>query len=209
MALALELVAFRPKRRIGGFVATVTLEEDASDELTITRHPVEQGARISDHAIKEPAQVTIRAGWSNATLSGLISAAGQLLSGGGAGGLFGSDYVREIYAKLLKLQSDREPFEVVTGKRKYQNMLLRSLRQTTDQTTENVLVVTATFEEIIIVETQAATLPVAERQAEPEKTDPPQPMGTKQLAPAPEANRSALKVLEDLKSLQTQSSAGN
>lgn len=88
-------------------------------------------------------------------------------------------------------------------------MLLRSLRQTTDQTTENVLVVTATFEEVIIVETQAATLPPAERQAEPAKTEPPTPAGTKQLAPAPEANRSALKVLEDLRALEAQASAGN
>lgn len=209
MPLNLQLVTFRPKRRIGAFTATVTIEEDASDDLTISQHPVERGAKITDHAIKEPAQVTISAGWSNATLSGLASAAGQLLSGGGAGGLFGSDYVREVYEKLLKLQADREPFEVVTGKRKYRNMLMRSLRQTTDRTTENVLIVTATFQEILVAETATAALPPAADQAEPQKTAPPQATGAKQLVPAPAANQSALSALANLRSLQAQAQAGN
>ena len=207
MPLILDLVTFRPKRRIGAFSSYVTIEESASDDLSISRHPIERGAASTDHAFKEPALVTIRAGWSNSTLNGLVAAAKDLLAGD-LGGLFGSDYVKDTYAKLLKLQNDREPFEVVTGKRKYKNMLMRSLAQTTDQTTENVLVVTATFQEIIIVETQTTTLPPPANQAQPQKTASPEPAGTKQVAPAPDVNQSALKVVTDLKSLKAQAEAG-
>jgi hypothetical protein len=208
MAFSLDLVTFRPKRKIGEFTAYVAFEEAHTDDLTITAHPVEQGAQITDHAIKEPAVVVIRAGWSQSSLSGLIGAAKSILSGGGFGGLLGNDYARETYDKLLKLQADRQPIEVVTGKRKYKNMLMRSLAMTTDRTTENVLVVTATFREIIMVETQSTTLPPKENQAEPQKTAPPQSTGAKQLAPAPTANQSALSALSDLKKLKAQAEAG-
>lgn len=61
---------------------------------------------------------------------------------------------REVYEKLLKLQSDRIPFDVVTGKRLYSNMLLQNLEVTTDRFTENVLSATLTLREIIITSTQ-------------------------------------------------------
>lgn len=197
MALAIEHVTFRPKRAIGSFTSQVTIEEAASDDITITQHPVEQGAAITDHAFKNPAQLSIRAGWSNASLAALLSA-GEQLAAGNVGALFGGDYVRGVYAKLLELQASREPVTIVTGKRKYKNMLMRSLAQTTDQATENVLIVTATFQEIIVVETQTAVLPPAARQAAPQKTSPIEPAGAKQLAPAPAVNQSALAALASI-----------
>ena len=39
-----------PRRSIGPFNATLTIEEVASDDLEITQHPVQQGAAITDHA---------------------------------------------------------------------------------------------------------------------------------------------------------------
>lgn len=36
-------------RSVGGFVANVTVEENHSDELVITDHPIEQGTVVSDH----------------------------------------------------------------------------------------------------------------------------------------------------------------
>ncbi|MFX9718550.1 phage baseplate protein, partial [Acinetobacter baumannii] len=53
-------------RTIGGYVAEVTVREQHSDDLTITTHPVERGAPVTDHAFKMPAQLTIEAGWSAA-----------------------------------------------------------------------------------------------------------------------------------------------
>lgn len=202
MTLDFGLVTFKPRRRIGTFTSQVTFEESGSDELTITRHPVEQGAAITDHAFKEPAQLTIRAGWSPTVLQTLVSSAGALLSGASLTSLLSNDYVKETYEKLLKLQAEREPFEIVTGKRRYKNMLMRSLAQTTDEKTESVLVVTAQFQEIIIVQTQATSLPPADQQAEPERTAAPEANGSKQLNPAPAANQEALSVLDRLRALQ-------
>ena len=43
-------VAFKPKRMIGSFEATVTIEEGAQDELEITQHPVQDGGVITEDA---------------------------------------------------------------------------------------------------------------------------------------------------------------
>jgi hypothetical protein len=211
VALPFELVTFRPKRAIDSFTSQVTFSEDHSDDVTITKHPVERGAAITDHAFKEPARLTIRAGWSQSSLRGLLDTAVNAVSAlskgdvaGLLGGVFGSDYVRDLYTKLLKLQSDRKPFDIVTGKRKYKNMMFASLATTSDPATENTLIVTATFQEVIIVETKTATLPPTANQAQPQKTAQPEASGTKQLAPAPQANQSALDSLNRLKALQAQ-----
>ncbi len=152
----------------------VTLEEVHHDELEITDHPVERGAVISDHAFKRPAEVVIRCAWSNspskpggligaavgvgAALGGSVSriaaaagptavAAGSLLTGNAP------SQAADIYDKLLGLQASATPFDVYTGKRIYRDMLFRSLTVTTDLKTENVLMLTATCRQVLIVST--------------------------------------------------------
>ena len=172
-----QLINISPQRSIGGIVAQATVEEVHTDELTITDHPVEMGANISDHAFLRPAEVTIRCGWSN---SGGDSLSGVL------GGSTGDSYVRSIYQKLRELQGLREPFDLATGKRNYKNMLLVSLSITTDPRTENALMVTATCRQIIIVKTQATTLPPRDSQSMPEKTSVVIKQGFKQPTFGPE-----------------------
>ena len=60
---------------------------------------------------------------------------------------------REMYQELLNLQSERRPFDVVTGKRTYNNMLIRTIEVTTDKTSENVLNCTLTLREVIMTAT--------------------------------------------------------
>lgn len=194
MAEFLGLVLFKPKRAIDSFENYVTIEEQHTDELNITQHPVEQGAPITDHAYKNPAQLTIRAGWSNSSLQA-IAGAGLSLLGGDIQGLLSPSYAEEMYGRLLQLQAEREPFDIFTGKRRYKNMLMRSLSTTTDEKTENVLVVTASFQEVILVETQATTLPPAANQANAAKTAGVENAGSKQLAPAGAANQSAISAI--------------
>lgn len=57
---------------------------------------------------------------------------------------------RDVYQKLLTMQRDRLPFDVTTGKRQYQNMLIKSLDVTTDKVSENVLMCSLTLREVII-----------------------------------------------------------
>ena len=161
-----------PRRSIGPFNATVTLEEIASDDLEITQHPVQQGATITDHAYLKPATVHIKI---------MFNAADAPLA--------------ETYAKLRQLQASREPFDVVTGKRVYKNMLLKSLGQTNDAQTENVLSISAELQEIFIVQVETTTVPPRKQQANPGKTGATENAGQKSAQPAPERNRSALRTL--------------
>lgn len=181
-------ITIDPKRSIGSIVAHVTMEEVATDELQITEHPVELGANVTDHAFKKPADLVIRCGWSNASLAGVLNGVKGLVSALTGGDAFGSDYVSGVYNQLLALQESRIPFDVSTGKRLYTNMLMRSLSQTTDEKSEYTLMVTAVFKQVLIVQTQATTLPPKDDQAQPESTAETADAGTKQAVvgvPAP------------------------
>lgn len=171
-----ELINIRPSRSIGGIVAQVTIEEVQTDELTITDHPVELGAAISDHAYLRPAEVVLRVGWSNSG-AGAIAAAVQAISGAAEG----DNYVRAIYEKLRALQGKREPFDLLTGKRKYSNMLIAALAVTTDARSENALICTVTCRQVIIAKTVAAKLPERANQKEPNKTMQAFTQGVKQV----------------------------
>jgi len=135
-------------RRIGLIVPSVVISERHNDSLEITAHPVEVGTAISDHAYKRPAEVTMTVGFSGG--GSLFDFANNRT----ATSLLGMS-PSETYDTLLKLQSDRKPFDVVTGKRLYKNMLLQNLEVTTDRFTENVLTATLTLREIIITSTQS------------------------------------------------------
>lgn len=167
----LETVLLKRGRSLAGIIPNVVIEESHSDELTITNHPVERGAAITDHAFKNPSEVTVHYGFGQS---------GTFLNFNGAGGDPSS-----VYQQLLDVQSSRVPFDLITGKRSYQNMLISALSVTTDGQSENVLLVTATMREIIIVDTSVVTLAPADAHADPEKTSPVANTGTKQLQEKP------------------------
>lgn len=150
-------------RSIGGIVAPCTLQERHSDTLTLTNHPVELGAQITDHAFKNPVEVDITIGW-------------------GAGS---TTPLPQIYQQLLDLQRSAVPFDIVTGKRKYKNMIIVSIGQTTVSDTENSLIIYLSCREVIIVETQVTTMAPAANQANPQNTSGVQNTGTVQTIPAP------------------------
>lgn len=161
---------FGPKRSInsplGNFHLYVTIDEQHHDELVITDHPVEQGAAISDHAYKKPAELTLTIGWTNSSIAAVTS----LQMGG---------YSAFAYKTLLQLQAMRTPFSISTGKRRYQNMLIQSLATTTDAKTENSLVVTMHCREVIIVQTTTTQLQPAANMSSPQKTAATTNAGTK------------------------------
>ncbi|SEI99030.1 hypothetical protein SAMN04244579_02722 [Azotobacter beijerinckii] len=183
------LITISPKRGIGTIEAMATLEEIATDRLQITEHPIEQGANVNDHAFKQPPEVVIRCGWSNSSLAALVNGVKGLITALSGGDTFGSDYVSGVYNDLLALQESRIPFDVSTGKRTYKNMLMRSLSQTTDPTSENALMCTVVCRQVIIVQTRAATLPPRSNQAMPQATGEVSSAGTKQVATAYPAPR--------------------
>lgn len=172
----LESILIRPRRGIAGLYPDVVIEESHEDGLEVTSHPVETGANISDHAYVKPASLTIRAGVSNASPLNAFS----------------PDAAADFYAKLLELMRSREPFDVVTGKRLYKNMLLASLSAVTDAGSEKALIFTARLQEVILVNTRALAVPEARLHAAPGKTGAAAERGQIQ---AKEVNRSALDSL--------------
>lgn len=196
----LESILVRPVRLIADFYAQVTFEEKHEDSLEITQQPVEVGAKITDHSYALPAQLTITCSWSNSpSLSSLLGGfATTVVNSGVQAGISsltsGNNLgqVKQVYANLLALQKSRVPFEVVTGKRSYKNMLVKTLSTTTDRETENALLVTATFQEVILVNvTTVAFKTPTESQKNPEITDNYSHEGTKNLGPAPSYNAGA------------------
>lgn len=176
-SLGVDSILVRPKRALGPFTAQVTIEEVHDDDLVITEHPVEQGASVADHAYKMPARLRITCGWSNSpSVSGLFQgiASGLEATVTGVQSLItgnSESSVRDLYAKLLKLQADRTPFDVVTGKRVYTNMMFQSLNARTDRQTENALIVQATLKQIIIVNSKTVTVAaLPSNQATPQAT---------------------------------------
>ncbi len=64
----------------------------------------------------------------------------------------------ETYQKILDLQSSRQPFDVITGKRQYSNMLIRAIEVTTDKASENVLMAVLTLRELNMNQTETVTV---------------------------------------------------
>lgn len=122
----------------GTIIPDCAIEEVGRDDLQITEHPVEQGSTISDHAFKKPREVTLRWSWSNS-------------------GHFSETFVKDVYAQLLDLQAQRNPFTIYTGKSAYANMLIASLSQTTNEGSEYTLNVVAVCREVIIVTTSVVS----------------------------------------------------
>lgn len=176
-----DFLTLNPRSRIGAIEVAASIEEVFSDSLQVTEHPVEIGAAITDHAYKRPAEVVLRCGWSNSGIDALSAAVSAFFSGGG---LTLPDYVSGIYSQLLALQESRVPFDITTTRRRYTNMLITGLQVTTDARSSNALVVQATCRQIIIVSTQATTLPPREDQASPADTAEVENAGVKQVQPA-------------------------
>jgi hypothetical protein len=201
--IGLQSILIRPTRGIYGIItsdgkqlpdiiAQAVIEEKHHDELEITDHPVQQGAMISDHAYKRPAEVTLSLGWSNspslpggliapaiaaaASLSPLASAAAglsqlpQTIQGVQSGiSSANIDQIKAIYQSLLQLQETRSLFVIYTGKRVYVNMVCKTLATESDFKSANSLPITMTCKQVILVNAQTIPLPQA-TQADPQLT---------------------------------------
>jgi hypothetical protein len=143
---------FGTSRMIGPITLQVVISEETNDTLTITRQPVQTGASITDHAYKEPTVLTMRIlQQNNDLIGGLLST-------------FSGNGLAAIYQQFLDLQfpsdgSGPTPFDVITKKRVYKNMLVAQIRQTTDKSTENILALEVQLQEVILVDIGVVQVP--------------------------------------------------
>ncbi len=194
----LSVLFSQQTRKIGAIVPSVAISEKHSDTLEITEHPIEDGAPVSDHAYKRPPEVTMELGFAGG---------GSLLDGVDTTQMFNLNSglslgtsPREIYQQLVALQESRIPFDVTTGKRQYQNMLIKSLDVTTDKISENVLMCSLTLRNVIISRTHSVSVADKSNMTDGASTSAVQNSGTKSAKPVNEsllsqAQRGALGVL--------------
>lgn len=143
---------------IANIQVQVVVTENTTDTLSITKQPVQQGAVITDHSYMEPTVFSSTMYFKD-NLSISLS---------------------KIYQNLLDLQSSRVPFDIVTPKRIYSNMLMTTLGMTTDKHTENCLSITMSFQQIIIVSVSTVNVPKTQQKS-PGKTQATQKAGNKSL----------------------------
>ncbi|WP_379208445.1 phage baseplate protein [Paenibacillus sp. GCM10012303] len=143
------------KTNIGGWFFDAFLKMTHTSRLEITEHPVQTGAAITDHAFRQPRELTMEVGMSNVATSFVP-------------GQFSGGYSRSVQAfKVLKdLQDLRVPIQVHTRLGLYQNMLVEVLSAPDDYTTFDGLRCTVTFREILVA--QVATISISAR---PQVTD--------------------------------------
>jgi hypothetical protein len=155
----------------------------------ITDHPVEQGSTISDHAYKLPLELSITYAWSGAspqnvgTLTGLTPrlVIPKLDDG--------SQFLISLYQDLIKLQEEVVLLDIFTGKRIYNNMLIKTITTFSDKVNEHVLVVNMVCREIIMAKTRVVALSTEQRhQLFPDRTQDLQNNGSQQPQPAQTVN---------------------
>ncbi len=136
---AYALIASNGSTRSGRKIANtivpdVVIEEIITDTVRVTDHPVEIGAAVSDHAFKLPTEIVMRCGFSDST------------------GMY-EGYSRMAWQYFIELQNKREPFDIVTPKRSYQNMLVSFLNVTEDEETSHALRINIGFRQVLITST--------------------------------------------------------
>lgn len=136
------------QRGFGGFTFDAIFEEDHTIEMEVTDYPVETGVSVTDHAFMKPYKVRMTLGVTNHQLAPY--------DGG-----FGLADVRitNAFRKLTDLMLTREPFDLQTGLKLYNNMLCTYLHVIQNASSANALVFECDLREIVIVNTEIVTYP--------------------------------------------------
>jgi hypothetical protein len=163
-----------PKTSIGGYVFDAVLSTQHESTLSITSHPVESGAAISDHSYVNPAQVTLQI-----AMSDVAHPIGDQFSGGRSRSV-------TAYQLLLQLQEQRIPLQLTTRLKSYSNMLVQSISAPDDVKTFHALRATVVLKEIF-----SATVETVKISARPHLTDA-TPKGEVQPVPADESTASQI-----------------
>ncbi len=171
--MALMSLLYRiPPTKIGSIELDASLSESHKSNAEATRHPVEKGAKITDHIRPEPEEITIEGIISNTPLNRTqqtraVEFVGRdfrsefVTSSTGEAPFGVPGYMEEAYAKLRDIRKNGELVTIVTQLRTYENMAMISLEIPRDAKTGDSLKFTATFSQIVIVENKVTQIKVA------------------------------------------------
>lgn len=140
------------------------LHVDHNANVTITQHPVQTGAVISDHAVVEPEEISLEIGMTD------------VIGGDGSS--------VQAYQLFKSVMNQREPCTVVTRLATYQDMILTSIAAPDDYTTMNALRCTLIFSKVRIV--SVATVQVQQK-VSGSKTSPATPVQQESSSKPPDS----------------------
>jgi len=144
----------RPRQRWGAsiheadgsfFLFDATVSESPTHEGSLTKHPVEDGADVSDHYQNEPDTLALVCGLTNSPLP----AQGE------------PEQNRDVvlYKDLVAIKDRGEPITVVTGIDVYENMVITRITFTRDPQTGQALLLNLDLEEVILTTTESVDIP--------------------------------------------------
>lgn len=124
---------------IGPKIHTISLDliisESATSNSKITTHPIERCSNVSDFQILEPMKFSVT-GFVSSYPTGIIDAFSK------------KNKPSEVWKELLMLQAKKVPFNISQHIATYNNVVIVSLTQTTDEKTINALMFTAEIQAI-------------------------------------------------------------
>ena len=158
--MAFENLFIRTKKSLGGIQLDAIVSESHNNIITLSKNPVELGAEITDHAIVEPKTISIKATVSDTPLG--VAALAQIIDT--VTGLFGTSTSQNItrsnaaYNALVALQDAREPIDIQTKLKLYQDMVITNISTVQDKDSSRAVVLNIVAKEVRIVETEIVTL---------------------------------------------------
>ena len=153
----LGIIFQQGKASIGGLVIDATLRETHISSSDITENPVEEGAKITDHVQNKPDELIMEGVISDSPLGfpilgNIINIVNTVTT------LFGqSSRSQDGYNKLRELKTKRVPFTVITGLKRYENMVIKDLNIDRTATTGKSINFRAVIKEIRIVSSQTGS----------------------------------------------------
>lgn len=160
---------------IGSIELDVATRINHTTQAQLTQIEIEDGSNINDHYRVMPRSLTIEGivsgnplditsfltGLGIGQLSGLAGSAVAAI----AGDLLNDSDERKLdaYLALEALVESATPFDVVTPLNTYENMMMTSLAYNEDKSSGNSLFFTANLQQVVIVESQTASISSSER----------------------------------------------
>lgn len=162
-----------PKTSLGGYVFDIYSNINHNLNSTITSHPTQFGANVSDHVIEEPDMLTFQIGMSDASqdlIKGQFNKRGlnedeEIYYNNSKPSLLNEDKIKQLntvsnsrsvnaYLTLSRLKLKGIPMTCVTRLRTYNNMLIQSINVDDTIETKYGLRATVVMKEVLITELQ-------------------------------------------------------
>ena len=144
-----------PPVSIGGFQIDAFIRENYKFGNTVTDIPMEDGSHASDHVVENAAEITI-----DGFIGGVEFAVwkGSIDSLSAGGNRDPKDRIRAAYLELMRLKSERQPVDLVTGLDTYPNMVITSFEIDRDASNGNDLPFTMTFKQIRVIKSETTAI---------------------------------------------------